>query len=80
MLQNEPLSSRDQRRYKLTFFAVMADLIQFVDDIDVAEILNIVEDNEDIQSYFDDDEQRIMKIYIMHSLDSVRALALGLMA
>lgn len=46
----------------------MADLIHFVDDIDVEEIVNIVEDNEDIQSYFDDDMnevrnlQRIMNI------------------
>ena len=46
----------------------MADLIHFVDDIDVEEIVNILEDNEDIQDYFDDDMnevgnlQRIMNI------------------
>ena len=37
----------------------MADLIQFVDDIDVEEIVNIAEDNEDIQNYFDDDMNEV---------------------
>ena len=64
----------------------MADLIHFVDDIDVVEILNIVEDNEDIQSYFDDDMnevcnlQRIMNIIciFVHSWSlSVRVLMMA---
>ena len=55
----------------------MANLIHFVDDIDVEEIVNIVEDNEDIQDYFDDDVnevgnlQRIMNntcIFVYFSL------------
>ena len=64
----------------------MADLIHFVDDIDVVEILNIVEDNEDIQSYFDDDMnevrnlQRIMNIIciFVHSWSVCKGLDDGL--
>ena len=41
--------SHDQGRCNLNFFAVLADLIHFVDYIDVDEIFNIVEDNEDLQ-------------------------------
>ena len=61
----------------------MADLIHFVYDIDVEEIVNIVEDNEDIQDYFDDDVnevgnlQRIMNntCIFVHILVSVRTVS-----
>ena len=58
----------------------MADLIHFVDDIHVEEIVSTVEENKDIPSYFDDDMnevgnmQRIMNrscIFVRYSV-SVR--------